>query len=340
MKQKISIIIPCRNEESYIKNLITQLVTQIPNDFDYEIIIADGRSTDKTSSILSKCSHENKHIRIIDNPEKIVSTGLNRAIKAAQGDIIIRIDVHTEYAYDYINNCVSTLINSKADNVGGPWCAKGKTWLQKAIALGFQSPFSSGGARSHDIHFEGEVDSVYLGCWYKSTLMDIGLFDEELVRNQDDELNLRLVRQGLTVWQSPAIKSFYFPRSSLFQLFKQYSQYGYWKVRVIQKHHLPASMRHLVPSLFVILLAISAILSPFSKMAFTIFIASTSLYLSINIIVSIITCKKFENIKYLFAIPFIFICFHFGYGWGFLRGIWDFIILKQSSNSKYQKLTR
>ena len=142
-----------------------------------------------------------------------------------------------------------------ADNVGGPWVARGKGKVGMAIAAAFESPFSCGGARGHDPKYSGPVDTVYLGCWRREIFDRIGLFDEELVRNQDDEFNLRLVRSGGKVWQSVAIKSCYHPRESLRHLFKQYVQYGYWKARVLKKHRLPASVRHLVPSIFVLTLA-------------------------------------------------------------------------------------
>src|SRR5262249_25260654 len=135
------------------------------------------------------------------------------------------------------------------------WVARGDRYVSRAIAAAFRSPFSAGGANSHDPRHEGPVDSVYLGCWRRDVFSRVGLFDEELVRNQDDEWNLRLIRSGGTIWQSPRIRSWYRPRASLAALFQQYRQYGYWKVRVIQKHRRPASPRHLVPVLFLLFAA-------------------------------------------------------------------------------------
>src|SRR5262249_41370233 len=191
----------------------------------------------------------------IDNPERIVSTGLNAAIRAAHGDIIVRMDVHTEYASDYVRQCVEVLEETGADNVGGPWIARGETYTARAVAAAFRSPFAVGNARGHDPFYEGPLDTVYLGCWRRDLLLRNQEFDEELVRNQDDEHNLRLTVAGGVVWQSPRIKSWYCPRSSLAGLFRQYFQYGYWKVRVIQKHGRSASLRHIVPVFFVLGLA-------------------------------------------------------------------------------------
>lgn len=338
--KKITIIVPCRNEVKYIETVVSSMLKQESVQYDTEIIIADGCSDDGTQEILKKISADEPRLRVIDNPKKIVSAGLNAAIREAEGNIIIRMDSHTEFARDYIKQCVHILETTGASNVGGPWQAKGKTYLQKAIALAFNSQFSSGGAASHKLGYNGVVDSVYLGCWSRQTLLNLGLFDEDLVRNQDDELNLRLVRSGGTIWQSTSIKSWYYPRASLISLFKQYTQYGYWKVRVIQKHKLPASMRHVVPGMFVGLLAILAIFSMFSKLSLMILSVVFGFYIVVNLLASFLTCKRLTNYKYIPIMPFIFSAFHFGYGYGTIRGVIDFLILKKKSNKAFTKLTR
>ena len=173
------------------------------------------------------------------------------------------MDAHSEYASDYIRQCLQVLDETGADNVGGPWIARGEGYIGLAIAAVFQSPFAVGGARGHNPEYEGEIDTVYLGCWRRELFDRIGFFDEELVRNQDDEFNLRLVRAGGRIWQSPRIRSWYRPRGSLRDLFRQYLQYGYWKVRVIQKHRRPAAIRHLAPAGLVISLALLTATAPF-----------------------------------------------------------------------------
>lgn len=337
---QVSIIIPCRNEAGYIESFLSSLFTQDLHGIKMEVLIADGMSDDGTREILDRYRKKHPEIRVIDNPERIVSTGLNAAIKEASGDIIIRMDVHSEYNPDYIRQCVAALKQSGAHNVGGPWRAAGKTYLQEAIALAFQSPFSSGGANSHSIDKEGVVDSVYLGCWRKDMLEKIGMFDEELVRNQDDELNLRLTRSGYRVWQSPKIKSWYYPRASIKALFKQYMQYGYWKVRVIQKHRLPASPRHLVPGGFVFSLIALMALSPFYGPALWFLIGLASLYAFANILATIVTCRKPGLSKFIPVMPFVFAAYHFGYGYGFLRGVVDFVILRKGGSTRFTKITR
>src|SRR5262249_16672962 len=146
-----------------------------------------------------------------------------------------------------------------------------------------QSSFSTGGTRGHNKTYEGETDTIYLGCWPREVFHRIGLFDEELVRNQDDEFNLRLTRNGGKIWQSVRIKSWYYPPESLGSLFQQQIQYGYWKVRVIQKHKIPASIRHLVPACFLLSLIFLVLASPWSSVAFWGWIGLAGTYMLCNL---------------------------------------------------------
>lgn len=334
----VSVIVPCRNESVYIVDVVKNAIAQLPRDGS-ELIVADGMSDDGTREILNDLKAVHSSLIVIDNPSRIVSAGLNSAIRASHADVIVRMDVHTKYAPDYIEQCLRVMRESGADNVGGPWRAEGKGYLQSAIAMAFQSRFSSGGASSHRVDYEGVVDSVYLGCWRRDVFDRFGLFDEELVRNQDDEHNLRITRGGGKIWQSPKIMSSYVPRASLRKLFAQYAQYGYWKVRVIQKHRIPASFRHLVPAIFVGTLFMSMLLAPVSKLAAVVFFWLAGSYLVVNLIATLSVCAKPRNWRYLPVMPLIFMCFHFGYGYGFLRGMLDFFVRKRG-HEKFSTLTR
>jgi hypothetical protein len=276
---------------------------------------------------------------MVDNPEGIVSTGLNRAIRQAQGKIIIRMDGHTTYARDYVRRCVEVLSETHADNVGGPWVARGEGIIGRAIAAAFGSGFAAGGARSHDCQYEGIVDSVYLGCWRRELFERVGFFDETLVRNQDDEFNLRITRQGGAVWQSPRIKSVSSSRTSLRGLFKQYLQYGYWKVRVLQKHKIPASVRHLVPAAFLIALAGLPVMALWFEVVWWFWGGLLSLYMTLLLLASIVTASR-QGSELLLYLPLVFACFHIGYGLGFLHGILDFVMLRRGGDSRYGALTR
>ena len=338
----MSIVIPCRNETEFIELFLAGVLSQeIPaNKEAFEVLVAEGMSDDGTREKIQALASRDPRIRLIDNPERIVSTGLNRAIREASGDIIIRMDVHSEYALDYVARCVAALEQTGADNVGGPARTKASGYVQEAIRLAYRSPFSVGGARFHDENYEGYVDTVTYGCWKKRTLEEIGLFDEELVRNQDDELNLRITRRGGKIWQTPAIKSWYSPRNSIRSLFKQYSQYGYWKVRVIQKHRIPASFRHLVPGAFILFLLVLAVLSLVDLIFFKAMVGCIGLYVVASLIASIYTCSRPERIKFVPIMPVVFAVYHFGYGYGFLRGVIDFWLLKRKHAAAFAELSR
>jgi glycosyltransferase involved in cell wall biosynthesis len=336
----VSLIIPCRNERKNIRQCLDSILACDYSVGHLEILIADGMSDDGTREILNDYASRFPAIRIIDNPQKITPTGLNSAIKAARGEIIIRLDAHTEYARDYVRQCVEVWLETGADNVGGAARTKANGYLQEAISIAFHSPFSAGGARFHDVDYEGYVDTVTYGCWRKDKLFELGLFDEELVRNQDDELNLRITRNGGKVWQSPRIRSWYQPRASLPALLRQYSQYGYWKVRVIQKHKIPASWRHLVPGAFVASLVLLGALSVFSNIAKWLLVVELSFYLLANLAATLVTCREPRKFKFIPTLPLVFAAYHFGYGYGFLRGLIDFVLLKRGARRSFGALTR
>lgn len=335
----VSVVIPCRNEVTCIDVCLQSVLSQDEPPGGFEVLIADGMSDDGTRERIQAVSKRDSRVRLIDNPKRIVSSGLNNAIRAARGAIIIRMDAHSEYGSDYVVRCVSALVRTGADNVGGPARTRAKGYTQRAISAAYHSAFSVGGARFHDEEFEGELDTVVYGCWWKETLLRIGLFDEELVRNQDDELNLRLTRGGGTVWQCPRIRSWYWPRSSLRELFIQYFQYGYWKVRVIQKHRIPASLRHLVPVLFVSMVGLGWLAAVVDPRALALYSSVLGTYTAICILYSIAIASR-SGWELLPVLPPVFLAYHCGYGLGFAVGIVDFILLRSGPRAVATRLTR
>lgn len=198
------------------------------------------------------------------------------------------------------------------------------------------SRFGSGGALSRRVDYTGQVDTVYLGAWRRETLLACGGFDEMLVRNQDDELNLRLKRSGGMIWQSSAIRSYYEPRDSYRALFRQFFQYGYWKVPVMRKHRLPASPRQVAPFLFVsaiFLLALGALASTALQM---LFVAVLGTYFACITAAS----GSLVNPRRGLRIGGALTCMHFGYGLGFGRGLLDFLVLRRGPNAHAAQLTR
>ena len=340
----ISVIVPCRNEKRHIGEFLNTLLAQeLEPGWRLEVLVADGLSDDGTRDIL----RQNPAVRVIDNPERIVSTGLNAAIAAATGEIIVRLDVHTRYAPDYIRQCVRVLQETGADNVGGPWVAKGRGVVGNAIAAAFQSRFCTGGGKAHDPGYEGEVDTVYLGCWTRSAFDRAGLFDPNLVRNQDDEFNFRLRRLGGRIWQSTRIKSSYEPRNSLSALFRQYLQYGFWKVAVIRKHRSLAAWRHLVPALLVstvLIWMVATVLAAVLKMhqAAVATGAALETELAVYFLACVAAAGRFARTvdpRVLLLVPGVMAVYHFAYGLGFLIGILKPTGRESSEGKRYTLFT-
>jgi succinoglycan biosynthesis protein ExoA len=337
----VSVVVPCRNEAGRIEAFLHGLLAQeaVPGGRCYEFLIVDGMSDDGTRETIVEVAGHDPRVILVDNPDRIVSSGLNAAIRLAGGGIIARMDVHTRYAPDYLRNCVETLLKTGADNVGGPWVARGDRYVSRAIAAAFQSPFSAGGAACHDPEHEGPADTVYLGCWHRSVFARVGLFDEELIRNQDDEFNLRLVRSGGRLWQSPRIRSWYCPRSSLSALFRQYRQYGYWKVRVIQKHRRPASPRHLVPVLFLAVAATGWMAGFVHWSLGLLYVGMLGLYGLLSLAFSARAASA-SGRDLLPVLPVVFLVFHAGYALGFAAGLLDFVVLRRGVRPAMTVLTR
>lgn len=335
----VSIVVPCRNEGEYVANFVRSVLSQEPVPGGFEVIVADGASDDGTRGILRALSGSDGRLRVIDNPSRTVSAGLNAAIRQARGSVIVRMDVHTAYAPDYVKRCVEVLDATGADNVGGPWVARGQGAVGRAVAAAFNSPFASGNARGHKVEYEGPIDTVYLGCWPRRVFDTVGYFDEELVRNQDDEFNLRLWRAGGRIWQSPAIRSWYVPRSSLPALCRQYLQYGYWKVRVIQKHARPASVRHVVPAAFVLTVMTLAPASLIVPLAGWLLLSVLAAYLVLVLGASSQTAAR-HGWRLAPILPLVFAAFHLSYGLGSLHGIIDFGLLRRTGSHRHSRLTR
>ena len=243
----VTVILPCRNERDSIERCVGSILSQERPKGNLEIIVVDGLSEDGTPELLARLAKEYPSLKVLTNPAQFMPAGVNIGIQAAQGRYIAIMGAHNRYASDYLSQSVRVLEDTKVDNVGGSMICEGGSHVQQAIALAHHSGFSVGGARWHDPEYEGPADTVFGGVYRREVFDRIGLFDEELVRNQDDEFNLRLVQQGGKIWHSPRIKSWYSPRRTLSALFRQYLQYGYWRVRVIQKRKAAASVRQFVP---------------------------------------------------------------------------------------------
>src|SRR2546426_1145677 len=321
----VTLIMPVRNEGGFITHSLGSVLAQdYPHD-RMEVLIADGMSTDGTRDVVACLAATYPRIRVtvLDNPGKIVPTGMNASLARAQGEIIVRVDGHTIVAPDYVRECIAALERSGASNVGGRMDPVSEGRFGHATALATSSPFGVGGARFHYSDREEWVDTVYMGAWPRDVLQRAGFFDEELVRDQDDELNYRLLSQGGKILLSPRIKSRYYNRSTSRSLWRQYLQYGYWKVRVMQKHPRQMQPRQFIPTLFVAGLLISLLTAPFSTVGKWMFCLVAGSYMIANLGASVLTVKK-KNWRLLSLLPITFATLHVAYGLGFLLGLIKF----------------
>lgn len=248
---KASILIPCRNEADSIENCIRNVFSFDPPDGGFEVIVIDGQSDDGTKEILSGLKDRYQGLTVLDNPARTTPHAMNIGIRQARGEFIIRTDVRCVHPKSYLKDLIELSERTKADNVGGVLIPSGTTYSQRAIAAAYRSRLAMGGALRDRGNFEGETDAVYGGCFRKKRLVDVGMYDEEMIRNQDDELSFRLRSFGGKIMQSGKIKVRYFPRKKFRQLWKQFLQYGYWKVSVLSKHPKQSSVRHLFPGMLV-----------------------------------------------------------------------------------------
>jgi len=263
-------------------------------------------------------------VSLIDNPGKIVSTGLNAALRLARGEIIVRVDGHCEIAPDYVSRCVSHLTDDKVDCVGGPLETVGETYQARVIAAAMSSTFGVGGSAFRTGTSEAKfVDTVAFPGFRKETIERAGAFDEELVRNQDDEYSCRVRKLGGRILLTPDIQSRYYSRASFRKLWKQYFQYGYWKVRVLQKHSRQMSARQFVPPLFVLTLLLAILSSPLFMMGRWLLVSVLGAYAVLNLVATIIAARR-TGWRSLPLFPIAFTINHVAYGAGLLVGMLKF----------------
>ena len=340
--KKISVIIPCRNEEKFIANTLDSIINGTYPLDNMEILVVDGMSNDKTREIVKEYEKKYPQIKLVDNPQRTVPYAMNYGIKQAKGDIIVRLDAHSIYPENYIEKLVYWLEKLNADNVGGVWDTQpaNDSLEAKAIALATSHPFGIGNAqyRISNKKEPYEVDTVPFGCYKKEVFERIGLYDTDLTRNQDDELNARLIQNGGKIYLIPDLKIKYFARDKLSKMFKMFYQYGYFKPLVNLKLKQPATMRQFVPLFFVLFLILGLILSFISSIFFYFFMAGLLIYFGVNFLVSFKIAKREKNYKLIPYLILTFFLIHFAYGIGYLKGIFDFILFKKHKNKKINDL--
>jgi glycosyltransferase involved in cell wall biosynthesis len=318
----VSVLMPVRNEGAFIERSLAAVLAQDYSPNRMEILVADGMSTDTTRDVVLRLKANSAiPIMLLDNPGQIVPTGLNVAIARSKGEVIIRVDGHCEIANDYVSRCVQSLAETEADGVGGPIETLGDSEISQAIATAMSSPFGVGNSAFRTVNDrEMVVDTVAFPAYTRRAVQLAGPFDEELVRNQDDEYNFRLRELGGRIMLSPKIKSRYYSRGTLRSLWKQYIQYGFWKVRVMQKHPRQMSLRQFIPPAFVSALLSSMLLASFSTAGRLLLLLVCGSYIGANLIASMLTVRK-HNWRHVTLLPIVFATLHLSYGTGFLVGL-------------------
>ena len=312
----VTIAMPCFNEEHYIEACVASVQAQDYPADRIEILVADGRSTDRTREVLADLAAADARIRLIDNPERLQAAGMNRIIAEARGDLIVRMDVHCEYAPSYVRSCVEVMQRTGADNVGGAQRARARSRFQKALCAALDSPLGVGGAAYRSPDKEGYVDTVFLGAFRRAVFEQVGIYDPCAITNEDAELNQRLLASGGRIYLSPDIEVYYYPRDSFRALARQYFKYGQGRARTLLKHRTLPTVRPLVPFLLVVgggILLVTSPVQPLTPAAFAAYAAVCAL-----------EAVRVGRKAGWSAVPIvwgIFPTLHVAHGLGFARGL-------------------
>jgi len=321
---RLSIIVPCRNERAFIESFINSVLAQTYPPDRYEIIVADGMSDDGTYDILTRLQAGIPNLQVIVNTGRTVPYALNAAIAASSGEIIVRMDAHARYPANYLESLVDGLVRYQADNVGVGWITEpgADTLEAQVVARAISNPFGVGNARFRTGSGDRpiETDTVPFGCFRRAVVERIGPFDEELTRNQDDEFNGRMARQGMKILLLPEPRITYFARPRLAQMRRMYYEYGLFKPLVLKKLGRPATLRQLVPPAFVLALAALAIASLVQPAALGLLAALLVVYGAGALRFSLRERRRGASWAVVLRLPLAFFQIHLSYGLGYLRG--------------------
>ena len=319
----ISVVLPIRNEAQYIRSCIDNLLKQDYPADKVEILIVDGRSADNTRAIVQAIiqEHPDRAIKLLDNPQQIVPPALNVGVQAARGEFIIRMDGHTVPDRTYITACVDALQKTGAANVGGLIRPVGNSRFGRAVALAQSEPIGAGGAKFHYAQEPQFVDTVYMGAFRKDIFSKAGLFDESMIRNQDYEMNVRIRKAGGSIYLDPAIKSSYTPRNTPRKLWKQYFEYGWWRVQTMRRHPDSWRWRQVIPPAFVGTFMLLFVLSFFLPWARLLFTAQAVPYLLALVYATFKVRDQVQDGLELLYFPVAVIILHFSWGLGFILNI-------------------
>jgi succinoglycan biosynthesis protein ExoA len=320
----VSVVMPVRNEAAYIGRALAAVFAQDYPADRLEVLVADGMSTDGTRERVAEAAKSRSNLRLLDSPGRTAPCGLNAGVRAARGEIVVRVDGHCEIERDYVSRCVAHLEAGDGDAVGGSVETVGEDRLADTIAAAMSSPFGVGGSAFRTIRGKTLlVDTVPFPAYTRAILDRVGPFDEELVRNQDDEYNARLRKLGGRVLLAADVRSRYYSRGSWRGLWRQYFQYGYWKVRVLQKHPRQMKLRHFVPAAFVAAVVLCAASAVFWRPAVLALAGILALY-ALAVAAASAHAWRRHGARVFPGIPLAFAILHVAYGAGFWAGLLRF----------------
>lgn len=328
----VSIVVPCYNEEATIRLLLESILKQTYPRASMEVVIADGLSQDRTRQVITsfQAEHADLSVRVVDNRQRTIPSSLNRALEASRGEIVVRLDAHSMPIPGYVDRCVRDLEQGLGSNVGGIWMIQPgeKGWVAEGIAAAAAHPLGVGDAMYRLKANAGPVDTVPFGAFRRSLLDRIGSFDETLLTNEDYEFNARVRQAGGIVWLDPGIRSTYVARSTLFELARQYSRYGFWKFRMLRRYPDTLRWRQALPPLFVTSLIGLVLLAFFFPLMRFLLILEMLIYLLILLIAGTVLAIQRHKPLLMPGLLLAIMTMHIFWGSGFLWSLLSTTIKK------------
>ncbi len=320
----VSVIVPCYNERATIGLLLNALYEQTYPRQRLEVIVADGMSDDGTREVLAawQARHPDLAVRVVDNPRRVIPAGLNLALRAARGEIVVRLDAHSVPNPEYVAYCVEDLQQGRGEVVGGVWEIRpgGPGRVAAAIAAAAAHPLGVGDARYRYATTPGEVDTVPFGAYRRDLVERLGPYDETLLSNEDYEFNTRVRLAGGKVYLDPRIRAVYFARPTLRALARQYARYGFWKARMLRRYPQSLRWRQALPPLFVLGLVGGPLLGWLWPGAWVLWGLQIGLYAAALLSVGVQLGRRHRRPSFLWAVPLAMATMHLAWGAALLWG--------------------
>ncbi len=325
MTPTVSVVIPCRNEEKTIRQVLEALLAQTYPTDQMEVVIADGFSTDGTRGSIAQFTRDHPELEVVlvDNPRQIIPAGVNTAIKASRGEFIVRMDAHSLPSQPYVKRLVDALEKGLGENVGVVWdiTPQNESLIARSIAAAAAHPLAVGDARYRFGTKAAYVDTVPFGAFRRSLIDQVGYLDESLLANEDYEFNTRIRQSGGRIWLDPGCRCVYFARKNLSELARQYWRYGFWKSQMLKRYPSTLRPRQALPPMFVVGLLVLLIAAFFWYPARILLLATIGIYLTIILGVALQIALKKRDFDYLAGVPLAIATMHFAWGAGFLAGL-------------------